>query len=157
MATTFTFGGTDITSVATTGTEIKINNIYRPLRNSVTRHKVEIPGKAGSWDFGGGVERDYTVTVDMTIVGGSVAQVMTCADAIDEALDGKEFLIFSDAPVKKHLAQIYSEITLSPKGSGNVVRATLKFECDGGPIEYIPVTAAAASVVGIAPSVTATT
>ena len=130
MAVTVTFDGTDITSVATTGTEIIIGNISRPLRKPVTRHKVEIPGRAGSWDFGGGVERDYTVSIDITITGGTTTQIMTCAAALDTLLDGKGDLVFSDSPAVTHSAQIYSQIMLNPEGAGKIARATLQFECD---------------------------
>ena len=130
MAVTATFGGTDITSVATTGTTIIIENAQRPLRKPVTRHKVEIPGRAGSWDFGGGVERDYTVSMDIAIKGNTTTQIMTCAAALDTLLNGKGDLIFSDAPTVTHSAQIYSQITLDHVGGNMLARVKLEFECD---------------------------
>ena len=135
MATTFYWGGTstthDITDVATTGTRIVVSNVYRPLRQSVTRHKVEIPGKTGSWDFGGGVRRDYSISVDLIIVASKSSDVTACATALETALEGKENLIFSDSTSMVHTGQIFSEITMTPEGSGNIARATLEFECDG--------------------------
>ena len=130
MATTFYFGGTNITSVATTGTTIRISNVYRPIKKSVTRHKVEIPGRFGSWDFGGGVERDYQIKVGLIITANTVAQIMPCVDAIDAALRGKDTLVFSDSTTKTHQAQVYSASILTPEGPGNIARATINFECD---------------------------
>lgn len=133
MATTFywsTSTNNDIKDVAPSGSEIRIANVYRPLRKPVTRHKVEIPGRVGSWDFGGGVERDYTVSVDLIITGDRSSDVMACAEAVDTFLTGKEPLVFSDSTGTTHQAQIFSEITLTPEGPGNVARATLEFECD---------------------------
>jgi len=114
---------------ATTGTQIILSNIYRPLRKPVTRHKVEIPGRRGSWDFGDGVERDYTVSVDLTIVATNSAGVMECAAAVDTFLNGKEDFYFTDSTGTIHKGQIFSEIDLTPEEPGNVARATLIFEC----------------------------
>ena len=160
MATTFYWGGTstthDIANVATTGTQIVVSNVYRPLRQSVTRHKVEIPGRRGSWDFGGGERRDYSISVDMIIVAEKTTQVMACVDAIEYALDGKKTLIFSDSTAKVHTGQIFSEITLTPDGTGNIARATIEFECDAtGPVE-VDAAAATATASGVVPTVTAT-
>jgi hypothetical protein len=135
MATTLFWNSTDIKKVATTGTQIIISNVYRPLRKPVTRHKVEIPGRPGAWDFGDstsfpGVERDYTVSVDLTITANRSSDVMACAAAIDSLLAGKEKFYFSDSTSTIHTGQIFSEIDLIPEEPGNVARATLIFECD---------------------------
>jgi len=130
MSTSFTFGTTDIKTVATTGTEILINRIERPVMKPVTRHKVEIPGRAGSWDFGGGVARDFTITVQLTIAGGNSGQVMVCARAIETALEGKKALVFSDDATKTFQAQVYEMVMQEQLGVGSAVRATIVFECD---------------------------
>ena len=122
--------GDNIKTKATTGSEIIISNVYRPLRKPVTRTKVEIPGRIGSWDFEDGVEQDYSVSVDIVITALKSSNVVACAEAVDTFLDGKQSLIFSDATGTVHTGQIYSEITLTPEGLGNVARATLEFECD---------------------------
>jgi len=134
MATTFFWSTsyTDITStdVAPAGTEIKIANVYRPLIKPVTRTKVEIPGRQGAWDFESGSEGDYTISVDLVIVASKSSDVMACATSIASLLDGKDNLVFSDSTGTTHKAQIFSEVTLTPEGLGNVARATLAFECD---------------------------
>ena len=114
---------------ATTGTQIILSNIYRPLRKPVTRHKVEIPGRKGSWDFEGGVERDYTVSVDLTITADRSSNVMACASAVGTFLAGKEDFYFTDSTGTTHTGQIFSEVDLTPEEPGNVARATLIFEC----------------------------
>lgn len=131
MATSFTFGGTDINTQAPEGVQIIIEEINRPLRKPVTKHKIEIPGKAGSWDFGGGVAQDYTIEVKITIAGDHDA-VLECARNIDSFLDGKETLIFTDEPAESHEAQVYEGIILEddPRNGSNVATATITFECD---------------------------
>jgi len=131
MATTlyWSSANTDITSVATTGTKIIISNVYRPLKKPFTRHKVEIPGRTGSWDFGGGVQRDFNVSVDLTITAAKTTQIMACANAIDTLLVGKKDFYFSDSSSMAYTGQIFSGIDLTPELPGNVVRATLIFEC----------------------------
>ena len=136
MATTFYFNETtsaapiDITSVATTGTKIIITNITRPVRKPVTRHKLEIPGRKGSWDFGGGVVRDFRITVNMAITANASSNLIPCAEAVSSALDGKHTLYFSDSTALTYEAQTYSEISFLTEGNGDVGRATIVFECD---------------------------
>ena len=132
MATTFYYSTdyTDITTTATTGARIVIKNVHRPLRVGYTRHKLEIPGRTGSWDFGGGVARDYMVTVDMIIIGSRSSDVMATAAAVETALNAKQEIVFSDSTDVTHTAQIFSEIQLTPEGAGNIARATIEFECD---------------------------
>ena len=162
MALTFYWSTveTDITGVATTGTKIILSNVYRPLRKPVTRHKVEIPGRPGAWDFGGSVERDYKITVDLIITASKSSDVMACAEAIDSTLDGREPLYFSDSTGTVHRAQIFSEITLTPEGLGNVARATLEFECQEESrfaSEHVAIPIATATAEGTAPTVYLTT
>ena len=132
MSFTFFYstGQVDITSVATTGANIIISNIMRPLRKAYTRHKVEIPGRTGRWDFGGGVARDYIVSVDMIITASRSSDVQATAAAISTALNAKQAIIFSDSTSVTHTAQVFSEIRLKPQPPGNVARTTIDFECD---------------------------
>ncbi len=126
----FTFKGSDISTAETTGTEILVTRIARPLMPPVTRHKVEIPGRAGAWDFGGGVERDFLIPVDITIVAQHSSQIMPCQRKIADTLAGKGSLIFSDDTGQTYNAQVFEGIMPEPVGAGNVVRATIIFECD---------------------------
>ena len=121
---------TDLASVATTGVTIRIGNIYRPLMKPYTRHKVEIPGRAGAWDFGGGVVRDYAVSVNFIITGPRSSDVQATAAAMTSALSTKQTIVFSDATSVAHTAQVYNAVQLTPDGAGNVARARIDFECD---------------------------
>jgi hypothetical protein len=130
MGTTLTWGGVSLASTAGSTEAIRINQIQRPIRKPVTRHKVEIPGRKGSWDFGGGVERDYSIVMNMTIVASNAANLQTAVKKIDTFFDGKKALIFSDDTGTIHTAQIYEMCLVTPVGLGNVARATINFECD---------------------------
>ena len=131
--TSFTFGGTDLQVQIPTASNVQIiiEEINRPLRKPVTRHKVEIPGRAGAWDFGGGVARDYIISVRLTIVGDH-DKVLECASNIDGFLDGKETLIFDDDPTVTYQARVFEGIMLEddPQHDNNLARATIVFECD---------------------------
>lgn len=131
--TSFTFGGTDLKDQIPSGSNVQIiiEEINRPLRKPVTRHKIEIPGRAGSWDFGGGVARDYIISVTLAIVGDH-DKVLECARNIDSFLDGKEALIFDDDPTVSHEAQVFEGVMLKddPQHDNNLARATIVFECD---------------------------
>ena len=131
MSLTFTWGGDDILAQATTGTTIYLGRITpRPFKKAVTRHKVEIPGRKGSWDFGGGVERDYTIMAELFIKGDTSANVMACAEALATFLKGKEELIFSDAPTTVHVAEVYDEIPMDYEMDIRLGSITVVFECD---------------------------
>lgn len=135
MGFSFTWGGDDFkTATDTTAIDTKVNitSLDRPLKKPQTRHKVEIPGRAGSWDFGGSVERDYLIDVDFVIVGEDSAGVMTRAGNIEtffETTNETEELIFDDSTDVVHNAQVYEAIELSPEGPGNIARGTITFEC----------------------------
>lgn len=129
---TFTWDGEDIKDQAPAGAHVRVNSVYRPLIYPVTRHKIQIPGRAGSWDFGGGVKQDYEITVDITIFGDTEEAVMDCVEVLSDFLSGKKDLIFSDKPDVTHTAEIYQGASLTHEGWGNVVRGTIVFECDGG-------------------------
>ncbi len=129
--TSFTWDGDDIKDQAVVGSEVKVNNIYRPLIYPVKRRKVQVPGRDGSYDFGTGAAEDYTITVDITIIGDTAALAQETAEAIAAFLVDKETLIFSDTATT-HTAEVYDMVTMGPEGKGNVIRATIVFECDGG-------------------------
>ncbi len=129
--TTFTWDGDDVKTVGPVGTEIKINNIFRPFTIPLRRRKLQVPGRDGSWDFGPDGRSDYVVGVEMTIIGDTAALAQECAEEVGTFLEGKHELIFSDSSVV-HEAQIYEAAALTPEGRKNVIRLTVNFECDGG-------------------------
>ena len=135
MGFSFTWGGVDFktgTNTTAVTTRLNITNLTRPLKKPQTKHKIEVPVRVGSWDFGGSVERDYLIDVDFVIVGEDSAGVMARAKNIAEFFESTnetEELIFDDSTGITHNAQIYEPIQLSPEGPGNVARSTITFEC----------------------------
>jgi len=122
---------TDIATLATTGAAITISNIYRPMLKPHTRHKVEIPGRAGAWDFGNSVAQDYTISVDMIISASRSSEVMATAAAIAAKIEGnRDRIIFSDSTKEIHFGQVFEEVALAPEGAGNVAMTKIVFECD---------------------------
>ncbi len=117
-----TFGGTDLTTLA----GVKITRVA-PTRPSYTRHKVSIPGKPGSYDFGGNQPEDYEIIVDVLVTADSRSDLRTRINALFTALDGKKTLtadgIFCEA-------QVYSEISMDEHVTGRWARGTIVFECD---------------------------
>lgn len=127
---TFSWNDTDIKDYAVTGTEITIREYSFPLRKAITKHKVQIPGRAGSWDFGGGVEQDYNIRIVIAIIGDDVDKIMETADLLETAFSDKGELILSFRPNVIHYAKIYDEIPMDLEGPGGVGVVELNFECD---------------------------
>ncbi len=131
MSTTFTWAGDDVKDQGPVGTEIRINNISRPVVYPVKRNKVFIPGKDYSWDFGNNEKDDYTISVDITITGTTAALAQECVEELSVFMEGKKALQFSDSSTV-HTARIYDVVAATPEGRGNVIRATMTFECGEG-------------------------
>jgi len=127
---TFTFGGVDVKNNLPEGTELIVREVRRPLKKPKTRHKVAIPGRAGSWDFGGEVAQDFPVEVDITIFSDTYDKVMSAARQVASNLDGKELLIFDDDPTESYTAQVYEMIGMEAQQVANHVQATIIFDCD---------------------------
>ena len=128
--TTFTFGGVGITSVAPAGSVIAVSRIQRPIRPVYTKRKLRIPGRDGSWDFGTGDKLDYTITVEIGIAATSSALAAQAETAVATFLDGKEALVFSDAPSTTHTAQAYEMVSAERIGAAYGRLITITFECD---------------------------
>lgn len=126
----FSWNDNDIKEYAVEGTKILIRKIDFPLRQAITRHKVEIPGRPGSWDFGGGVKQDYHITIIIAIIGKDVEDVVATASVLESAFAAKGDLILSFWPSITHRAMVYDEIPMELEGPGGVGRVTLNFECD---------------------------
>jgi len=128
---TFSFKGTDIKDVAPPGSRINVTDVSRPVIYPRTRHKVKIPGRAGTWDFPGSVAEDYTVSVELAIIGDAMALAVECAEEVRGLIQGqKGTLVFSDQPEKEHGAEVYEAIMMRHDGAGNIIRASIVFECD---------------------------
>ena len=124
---TFSFKGVSVTTIVA---DILIPEIRRPLRPQVTRHKLEIPGKSGSWDFGDGVKQDFNIEVDFILRGATVEETRNQARALDTFLDGKGDLVFTDDPGETYSARVYAAIGLDKIVFSRVVEGTIIFECD---------------------------
>ena len=127
--TTFTFKGVNVNTIVT---KIMISEIRRPVRPEVTRRKIQIPGRAGSWDFGLGDKQDFNIEVDFNIVAASSGQLMTLMRSLSTFLDGKGSLVFSDDQSKTYTAQVYKIITPRKRVFSYACSGTIIFECDGG-------------------------
>ena len=130
---TFSWNATNIQDLAATGVEILVRDLSFPLRQAISRHKVEIPGRAGSWDFGGGVKQDYNITIVIAVVGKDIDNIMTTLDSLEAALTDKGDLVLSFKPNVTHKAKIYDEIPVDLEGPGGVALVELNFECDAEP------------------------
>jgi len=126
----FTFQGDSFLGQATDNVKLLIRRVVRPLRQARRRHKVVIPGRAGTWDFGVGPPEDYTITVEITISGEEYGDAMNTVEALKGFLDGKGALIFGDQPDEVHTAEVYDQIDLDPQSIGATVYASIEFECD---------------------------
>ena len=128
---TVKFKNVDLTTAATGTTRMVISAVSRPIRKPMTRRKLAIPGRAGSYDFGVGVAQDYTITVSGHITGTTSANVQTALASLSALLAGKEDLVISDQPAVTHTAQVYDEIRISPRpGMSRAVDFAITFECD---------------------------
>lgn len=125
------FGGTDLTSAATSPTKMVVSSVARPSRKPMTKRRLKVPGRAGSWDFGPGVPEDYQVTVLLHVIGETPADSMATAAALSVILDGKKPLVISDQPLITHQAQVYDEVRIEPEpGKARAFTLTVIFECD---------------------------
>ncbi len=131
-ATSLTLDDTDITTVAPAGTQIVVATIQRPLRPPMTRHRVAIPGRAGSWDFGVDVQQDYTITVELVLTAEDSEGLVECAAAVAAELDGEMDLVFDDDEDTTHTARVYEQVNVETEGVPFAARVTIVFECSGG-------------------------
>ena len=105
-------------------------DVSRPAICPRTRHKVKIPGRPGTWDFPGSVMEDYTVSVELAIIGDTMALAVECAEEVRGLVQGqKGALVFSDSD-REHEAEVYDAVSMHHEGAGNIIRASITFECD---------------------------
>ena len=117
-----TFDGTDLTTLA----GVTIDDVSQ-ARPSYTRNKVQIPGKAGSYDFSNNQAEDYDITVSAIVQASDRATLRTRVNALFAALDGKGTLVSDGISVQ---AQVYGSVVVDENLYGNVARCTITFECD---------------------------
>lgn len=131
----FSWNGVDIRTLAANGTEILIRGIQFPLRQAITRHKVQISGRDGSWDFGGGDKQDYYIVATIAIIGNDIDDIMVTAATLKSAFASRGDLVLSFLPEVTHNAMVYDEIPMQIEGPGGVAEIEVNFECDALPDE----------------------
>jgi len=130
MPFSFTFGGQDIIDdTEVNNTDLLVRSVDRPVREEITRHKIEIPGRHGSYDFGGGVRRDYNVTVNLIILAYTEEEIDTRINKIRNLLKGSKELIFSDSEII-HKAQIFESFSYDISGVGGSAEISIVFDCN---------------------------
>ncbi len=117
-----TFNGQDLSALD----GVRITNVT-PARPSYTRHKVSIPGRPGSYDFGNNQAEDYAISVGITIVASGRAQLRSRIDGLFTTLDGKGTLTTTGISCE---AQVFDVVTFDENMAGTVARGTIIFECD---------------------------
>ncbi len=105
---------------------VRITNVT-PARPSYARHKVAIPGRPGSYDFGNAQAEDYAISVGITIVASGRSELRTRIDGLFTALDGKGTLTTTGISCE---AQVFDVVTFDENMAGTVARGTIIFECD---------------------------
>ncbi len=117
-----TFNGQDLSALD----GVRITNVT-PARPSYTRHKVSIPGRPGSYDFGNAQAEDYAISVGITIVASGRVQLRARINALFAALDGKGALVASGISCQ---AQVFDNVTFDESMAGTAARGNITFECD---------------------------
>jgi predicted phage tail component-like protein len=108
---------------------IVANSVNRPILPAMRKRELVIPGKHGSYDFGGNTYENRIISVLLQYIGTSInalrLQMRDVAAWLSQT-DYKE-LIFDDEPDKFHFAKVYSALdieTFYRSGKG-----TVQFEC----------------------------
>ena len=110
---------------------VRIRNVT-PARPSYTRHKVQIPGKPGSYDFGNSQPQDFAITVSVIVVANDRFQLRARINSLFDALEGKGDLITDGISVQ---AKVYEPVIMEENITGNVARGDIVFECDATEVE----------------------
>lgn len=109
--------------------QITCTSADRPTLPVKRKREIAIPGKQGSYDFGGDTYSNRVISVAIQYVGASFNDLRLRARDIAAWLSKMSYrkLIFSDEPDKYYLAKIYSAVGL--EYLLKVGRATIQFEC----------------------------
>jgi len=109
--------------------QIVSKSVDRPILPSLTKREISVPGKQGTYDFGGGTYENRIVSVDIQFVGTSFNDLRLRARNIAAWLSQTTYkeLIFLDEPDKFYLARIYDPVSL--ENFFRLGKATVQFEC----------------------------
>lgn len=125
------FKEVDLSSIEVSGAKLFITTVTRPIRKARTSHRLQIPGRPGTWDFGPGVEQDYTITVEAYMMAPTPEARMALANVLDTVLTGKGDLWIYDEPGKTHTATVEEEIVISPDPRRpGAVQVSIPFYCE---------------------------
>lgn len=125
----FKVNGADIKTHAPAGVEIIVRDVIRPMIKPKTSHKVSIPGRAHSWDFGGEVVIDFSIIVELLISAkNDYADALTCARTLETVLDGELQLIFDDEEDQQYTVKIFDVVNMNKEGTTGIA-LRIDFEC----------------------------
>ncbi len=126
MSLGFSFNG-----IAASTYSIIAKSANRPLLPALRSRELVIPGKDGSYNFGGSKYENRFVEVDIKFIGTSYTElrsrIRSIASWLSSTGDYQE-LIFDDEPDKYYKAKLYSEVGL--QNFFRVGEATLLFQCE---------------------------
>ena len=109
--------------------QIIAKSIDRPILPALRKREMTIPGKHGTYSFGGNTFANRIISVAIQYVGTSFNDLRLRARDIAAWLSQTSYkeLIFSDEPDKYYLAKIYDPVGL--ENFFRLGKATIKFEC----------------------------
>lgn len=120
-------------------------NAYLKSKNRMTlparrKREIAIPGKDGTYDFGGNTFDNKVIEVQLTLNENSLYELRRKARQIAAWLSTsvRQPLIFDDEPDKYYLAKVYDSI--SPEEIADTGIVSVKFECE--PFAYLLVSTA---------------
>ncbi len=118
------FGSSNITNLD----GVYVTHIIWPARTSYSRHKVKVPGKDGTYDFGGGTKDDYEIIIEITVLADNRSELRTRMDILGGALAGKESLSIGGDTIGE--AQVYDFVGFDEDVSGVFASGQVVFEVD---------------------------
>ena len=109
--------------------KIIAKSVDRPILPTLRKREMTIPGKQGTYDFGGNTYDNRIIPVLMQYVGATFNDLRLRARDIAAWLSQTSYkeLIFSDEPDKYYLAKIYDPVGLET--FFRLGKATIQFEC----------------------------
>ena len=109
--------------------QIIAKSVDRPILPALRKREMAIPGKHGTYDFGGNTFDSRAITVQLSYIGTSFNELRLRARDIAAWLSQTSYkeLIFSDEPDKYYLAKIYDPVGL--ENFFRLGKATIQFEC----------------------------
>jgi len=104
-------------------------SVNRPILPNLIKKELIVSGKSGSWDFNSNQYENRIITVDISDIETTIANLRINARVLAAWLSQTEYkqLIFDDEPLKYYLAKVYSAVdfeNIKRLGKGKLI-----FEC----------------------------